>query len=250
MQVLVKNLIPKAFHYDVDFVPDVPKKMLAPALDTYMSTYFPSVHFAFDGRKSFYTNTLLVVDGVTLDGTYEKEVKAVLGDRSKDFKVKVKFATEVDMSVLSVYRDPKYQHNDKPSQAIQCLDIVLRTAFKSLAANNQATQVGRALYFATQGRPLQLGDGMELWLGLFQSAVLGRRSLYLNVDVAHKAFPSAIPVLDVLASFDRDGRPPAKLTEWQSKQLHEYLKMLSIGYRINRNEPIKVIKKYFYLIFY
>lgn len=239
LQIVVKNLIPKAFHYDVEFNPDLPKKMLPKALDKFMATFFNNVHFAFDGRKNFYTNKLLAVKGVTLDGTFEQEVEAVLGDRSKMFKVKVKFATEVDMSVLRVYQQKQFQHNDKPSQAIQCLDVILRTVFKSLTANNQAVAVGRALYFASGNRPLSLGEGMELWLGLFQSAVLGRSSLYLNVDVAHKAFPSAISIIEYLKSFDRDNKVPPILKTWQEQQLHEYLKMLSISYRSKPTEAAK-----------
>lgn len=235
LQILVKNLVPKAFHYDVEFDPNVPKKLLPVALDVFMKEHFRGKHFAFDGRKNFYTNQMLGINGTS----YEKEVVAVLGDRSKSFKVKVQFATEVDMSVLKVYQDPIYQHNDKPSQAIQCLDVILRTVFKSLTARNQAVAVGRALYFASQGRPDDLGEGMELWYGLFQSAILGRRSLYLNVDVAHKAFPSAISVLDVLASFDRNGRPPAQLDIRQKQTLHDYLKMLSVGYQITPRDQVK-----------
>lgn len=239
LKLSVKNLIKTAYHYDVEFVPDIPKKMLSRALEVFMGAHFSSVLYAFDGRKNFYTNRLLEVKGVILDGEYAQDVTATLGDRSKEFKVKVKFATEVDMSVLHDFQNPQMQYNDKPSQAIQCLDVILRTAFKSITADNRAVAVGRALYFAARGRPVDLGEGMELWLGLFQSAVLGRKSLYLNVDVAHKAFPSAIPVLDVLASFDRDRRIPSKLTEWQEKQLNEYLKMLSIGYRTDPNQPYK-----------
>lgn len=228
LQVSVKNLLSKAYHYDVEFLPDIPKKMLSRALDTFMLTHFPKVHFAFDGRKNFYTNKLLAVNDVVLEGEYKKTVTAVLGDRSKEFQVKVQFATEVDMSVLSNYLRPEMQYNDKPSQAIQCLDVILRTVFKSLTANNRAVAVGRALYFATN--QYNLGEGMEMWLGLFQSAVLGRKSLYLNVDVAHKAFPSAIPVLKVLQSFDRNGQVPRSLDFRLENQLNEYLKMLSISY--------------------
>lgn len=238
LQILVDKLIPKAFHYDVEFIPDIPKKMLSKALDKFMSTYFKGVHFAFDGRKNFYTNQLLKVKGVILDGSFEQEVEAVLGDRTKMFKVKVKFATEVDMSVLRVYQQKQFQHNDKPSQAIQCLDIILRTAFKSFTAINQAVAVGRALYFATEGRSIDLGEGMELWLGLFQSAILGRRSLFLNVDVAHKAFPSAVSLLQFLAALNY-GKVPTTLDDRQQRQLNEYLKMLTISYRPNSHEPAK-----------
>lgn len=49
---------------------------------------------------------------------------------TKTFKVKVQFATEVDMRVLKVYNAPGFQNLDKPSQALQVLDIVLRSVFK------------------------------------------------------------------------------------------------------------------------
>jgi eukaryotic translation initiation factor 2C len=239
LKICVDKLLQKAFHYDVEFDPPTPKKLLGRALDTFMTTHFSNIHFAFDGRKNFYTNQLLSVNGDILNGEFVKEVMAVLGDRSRNFKVKVKFATEVDMSVLKAYQNPAYQYNDKPSQAIQCLDVILRTVFKTLTANNQATAVGRALYFAPEGRPIDLTEGMELWLGLFQSAVLGRKSLYLNVDVAHKAFPSSMSLLSVLASFDRNGQIPERLNHFQEEQLNNYLKMLSISYRPVRDQPLK-----------
>lgn len=113
LQILVDTLIPSAFHYDVEFTPDVPKKLLPKALDTLMATYFPKVFFAFDGRKNFYTNVMLELNGMTLDGSFEQEVEAVLGDRNKKFNVRVKFATEVDLSVLQSYQNSQYQHNDK-----------------------------------------------------------------------------------------------------------------------------------------
>lgn len=60
-------------------------------------------------------------------------------------------------------------------QALQCLDVVLRTAFKL----NEAVVAGRSIYYKPE-RKMDLGEGMELWLGLFQSAILGRKQLYMN----------------------------------------------------------------------
>lgn len=45
-------------------------------------------------------------------------------------------------------------------------------------------------------KPVDLSGGYELWTGLFQSAVLGSRP-YLNVDIAHKAFPLPMNLVDV-----------------------------------------------------
>lgn len=233
-----KDLVGKAFHYDVSFDSMVPKKMLPVALATFMKTFFALIQFAFDGRCNFYTYQRLEIDGTVIQ-EYEKPVTAIMGDRSKDFKVKVQFAAEIDMSVLRNFWQTRFQRDEKPSQAIQCLDVILRTVFKSLTTTGKAVNVGRALYFAPAGRIDYLGEGMELWYGLFQSAVLGRQSLYLNVDVAHKAFPSAIPILDFLKSFDRDGRIPARLNPYQENQLNDYLKMLTISYQSNPREAPK-----------
>ncbi|CRL06019.1 CLUMA_CG019029, isoform A [Clunio marinus] len=235
LEILINNLKPNAFHYDVTFTPDVPKKMLPKALEAFMKNNFPKISYSFDGRKSFYTVNVMSKD---LEETFEHDVIAILGDRQKDFKVNVKLATIIDMSVLKHYRKAEYQNNDKPMQAVQCLDVILRTAFNPLISSNRAIQAGRALYFA-QERSIPLGDSMELWLGLFQSAVLGRDALYLNVDVAHKAFPSPMSLLDLVRSFDRSGNLPARFDDRYGRQLTEHLKMLSVSYRPDKNQPAK-----------
>ncbi|CRK93503.1 CLUMA_CG007039, isoform A [Clunio marinus] len=235
LEILIHNLKPHAFHYDVTFTPDVPKKMLPNALETFMKIHFPKISYAFDGRKSFYTINEMSSDK---EEVFEQEVKAILGDRQKDFKVKVRFAAKIEMSVLKNYRKPENQYNDKPMHAVQCLDVIFRTAFNSLINSNGATQAGRTFYFA-QSRPLLLGNGLELWLGLFQSAVLGRDALYLNVDVAHKAFPSSMLLIDLIRSFDRNNQLPRYFDDRLIRQLTEFLKMLSVGYRPNRNQPGK-----------
>lgn len=73
----------------------------------------------------------------------------------------------------------------------------------------------------------------------FQSAILGRKTLYLNTDVLHKAFPSKIPILEYLKTFDRSGRIPQELKQNEQFKLKEFLAMLSIGYRLNDREPLK-----------
>lgn len=162
LKIGASGLLKTAYHYDVEFTPDVPKKMLPIALNTFMREHFAQYQFAFDGRRNFYTNCLLEVNGTVVQD-HKKTVKAVMGDRSREFEVKIQFATEVDMSVLRDFSRKEYQRNEKPSQAIQCLDVILRTVFKSLTNSGKAVNVGRALYFQPQGRIDFLGEGMELW---------------------------------------------------------------------------------------
>lgn len=72
----------------------------------------------------------------------------------------------------------------------------------------------------------------------FQSAILGRSNVYLNVDVLHKAFPSPIPILEFLKTINR-GSVPNKLDDFQQRKLQEFLAQLIIGYRLKATDPVK-----------
>lgn len=77
----------------------------------------------------------------------------------------------------------------------------------------------------------------------FQSAILGRAKIYLNVDVLHKAFPSKLPVLELLRTFDYRTKQmsdiPKYLDQRGKEKLREQLQMLSIGYQLNPRDPPK-----------
>lgn len=240
--IALKNLPKNAFHYDVTFLPDTPKKMLAAALEAFMRKFFPGSTYGFDGRKNIYTAKELVRNGTIIE-QFKEKIEAHLLDRKKEFEITIKYAATVDMSVLLNYTNRMYQTEDRPSSAIQVLDIILRSAFRRNIENNSAIQAGRAVYFVpNRNDENDLGDGMELWYGLFQSAILGRAKIYMNVDVLHKAFPSALPLMEFLRTLNRDSRDtsiPSFLNDQQKNKLKEFLAMLSIGYRISPNEPLK-----------
>lgn len=63
-------------------------------------------------------------------------------------------------------------------------------------ALSNGVQVGRS-FFTYPSRPLDLGDFYDLWTGLFQSTIIGSRP-YINVDVAHKAFPAPMHLMDIV----------------------------------------------------
>lgn len=76
-------------------------------------------------------------------------------------------------------------------------------------------------------RRFDLGDSYELWTGLYQATVLGSRP-YLNVDIAHKAFPSQIPVTEVLQNMKIDLR--RELSPRDRNALQSHLNGLMINY--------------------
>lgn len=92
---------------------------------------------------------------------------------------------------------------------------------------------------------VDLGDFYELWTGLFQSTLLGSIP-YVNVDIAHKAFPSQMRIVDIIRGLGgRQG--PTNLNQEMDRysllDLEKHLKGLRIGY----NMPGAGVKSYKYL---
>ncbi len=125
------------------------------ALEAFRQLKFPTIPFAFDGKKNFYTAKQLP----SREMEAEVEIPDLLRNGTKKFKIVVKWAADIDMRVLKIYNRPGFQNLDKPSQPLQCLDIVLRTIFRTDA---NATVAGRSIYYRPD-RPEDLGMGMELW---------------------------------------------------------------------------------------
>lgn len=85
----------------------------------------------------------------------------------------------------------------------------------------------------TPSRQIDLGDNYELWTGLYQATVLGSIP-YLNVDIAHKAFPSTLQVIDMLSNMRVDLRK--RLDPRTERDLLSHLKGLMINYKMPSNE--------------
>lgn len=84
-------------HYDVELIPDMPKRFLRSVMEKFREVYYPNRYPAFDGRKNLYSTTLLPF-GQSISG----EVTIQTDDnKPKEYKVEVKFANEVDMTPLN-----------------------------------------------------------------------------------------------------------------------------------------------------
>lgn len=190
LEMNLKQLPDKIYHYDITFDPDRPKKFIFPAFNLLIKTHLTRLRnkVAFDGVKSFYSldkiddAEFLPMNVASPDGT----------GRPKEFKISVKFATEVDMKVIKDY--PRYESpiGTTIQKAVQTLDIVLRTAFDRDGLIRYKSSV-----YAPPKTRIPLEDNYELLIGLFQSFVMGARP-FLNVDVSHKAFPSHADHLEEL----------------------------------------------------
>lgn len=217
IQLLLDRIIQTAYQYDVDIKPPASRKWQRFAFAEFTKQLFPNHGFAFDGNKNAYTARRLKSDH------YEQEVKVHADGRDRKFTVAMKEAAVVDLSCLKTYM-ANGNSFDKPMAAIQCLDIVLRTAYE----NNPRFVKFRKSIYVIPDQPEDVGAGHELWYGLFQSALLGAKP-FLNIDVSHKAFPSGGPILQILSNITRQAVPD-RLQDWVANELHTFLKGMEISY--------------------
>lgn len=87
-----------AVHYDVALDPDRPKKLLSHVMEVFRLKHYPKRHPAFDGMKNLYSSTMLPFGEILSD-----EVEVLEDDRPKKYKVTLKFAARVDMTVLKKF---------------------------------------------------------------------------------------------------------------------------------------------------
>ncbi|KAL9928650.1 LOW QUALITY PROTEIN: protein argonaute-2-like [Glossina fuscipes fuscipes] len=148
-----------------------------------------------------------VVDGATRTKTFEIQIKQT-------------GVPEVDLASLRSY------HNelvfDKPMRALQALEVVL-------ASNNHALGIrsGRSFY-RKPDEYYDLGDGYEMYTGIYQAAILGEVPL-LNVDISHKSFPKPQSLVQCLKYYKID--PRYTMADGRIKKfIQQFLKAIYITY--------------------
>nr|WDW26278.1 AGO-2 [Amrasca biguttula biguttula] len=225
-----------AYHYDCAFKPDVPKKMLRLAIKEMQKKYFPNRNPAFDGRKNLYSYGELPFGDQVRDTVSVSDEERSDG-KPKEFDVTIKRVSQVDLGLIKDYRGGTI-----PQDAIQALDIALRNP-----GSIRFTPVGRSYFSRPTNNIMTLGNGLELWYGYYQSAILGWKP-FLNIDVAHKGFPEPKNLLDVMLDIKGKGgyrdapRPDIGtlqqqgLKDYEKEDFAKYIRGLKVEYMIP-NQP-------------
>nr|CAD7401725.1 unnamed protein product [Timema poppensis] len=219
------------YHYDVAIDPDKPKRLMRMIMKTFKQAHYPNRYPAFDGRKNLYSSGPLPFPNDELSDSVD-----VFDDErnnmKKTYKVTVKFAHLINLATLKEYMKTGSSQGP-PQEAIQAVDIALREA-----AADKFIQVGRSFFTApTGGRIISLGDGLEMWYGFFQSAILGWKP-FINIDVAHKGFPVAQNVVSLMAELCKCSQQDLtrNLRPYNQEDINKYLKGLKVDY-VLPNQP-------------
>lgn len=187
LEMKIKAL--KVYRYDVAFKPDRPKKMLSKVFQKIKAQYFPKHIVAFDQHKNCYTlNPLWKTGDERLNANVE-----ILDDNEKKmtYEVTIKATGIVDTGTIINHMQTAGSSLSPPTEAIQCIDVILQQG-----TLQNYIRVGRQ-YFMRPSKPIDLSYGMEMWTGLFQSAIFTSRP-FINIDVAHKAIPRHQSLVDAL----------------------------------------------------
>jgi eukaryotic translation initiation factor 2C len=211
------------YHVDVQFTPDLPKRLLRNALEEFNSRHYPNVNFAFDGRRNMYT--IYEIKG-------KSDTISVVNDennRTIDFSISTSIVNTIQMQKIEEYLKAG-SSNTPPGEAFQALDIVLKNRAFAL----RFTNVGRSFFPVPRIASVDLGEGMELWKGFFQSPVMGWKP-YLNIDVAHKGFPKCQPLINFITN-ELNCNINSELDQRAYSALSSYVKGLKIDFMVP-NQP-------------
>lgn len=218
----LNKLAPVAYHYDVSIDPDKPKRMMRPVWEAFRRQYIQNDFPAFDNTKNAYSTKRLPMT------TGEVQVKEDEFSQPKTYKIIMKQVNEVNLRSLTEYFKQKVKRSP-PQDALQCLDIVLRNS-----PSLRFTKVQRSFFTKPTGEIINLGNGMELWHGFFQSAILGWKP-YLNVDVANKGFPSEMNLIDLMAEISQQSASHMDELDRNSQEaISKHIKGLKLYYEIPR----------------
>ncbi|XP_012168271.2 protein argonaute-2 isoform X1 [Bombus terrestris] len=238
--IFPKNFETNVIHYDVVITPEKPKCFLRSVFEEFRKIQCPKRYPAFDGRKNAYSANDLPF------GDQSKEETITLFDnellKERTFKIYLKKVAFLDLSWIKNLKYDAFE-SDTKQQCIQALDIILRHGPAS-----RYVSVGRSLFQAPEpGRVISLTNGLNLWFGVFQSAIVGSRA-YLNVDVAHKGFPKEQSVIDLMKELCQNPRTGVVLEQltprdikYNRDKITRFLKGLKVQYELQDQPASKRI---------
>lgn len=219
---LKMNMEPRKIHrYDVSFKPDRVKKLIPKAFALAKTLLFPKAFIAFDQMKNCYT--LDPLPGVPENDRLITKVEVVDNNgRNVPFDVSFKHTGIVDLGRIVTYIKTGGTSLNPPTEAIQCIDVILRQG-----TLESYVKCGRQFYKRPPA-PIDLTGGLEMWTGLFQSAIFTSRP-FINVDVVHKGFPKCQSLLTTFTKdFGLDPTQNLQQRNWNTSAFQDFLKGLRV----------------------
>ncbi|ORY81937.1 Piwi domain-domain-containing protein [Protomyces lactucae-debilis] len=152
------------------------------------------------------------------------------GKKEYEIKLIVRKTVKINLNTLVEALNMRYSFED--DHIIQCISF-LSALLRDGPIKRFPTVTSLTSYFdrTIRGNVFDLGGGVQLWRGVFQSARPAPGCMTINVDVAHTAFYQpdlSVPQFVALNLGLRSPDELARLQQHQLRQLNKILKGLSI----------------------
>ncbi|KAF8806120.1 argonaute-like protein [Phlegmacium glaucopus] len=161
---------------------------------------------SYDGRKNVFTMYEL-----PLGPTYSKEFGVSIprtdppapGARPpKIYKIKLTKVAEINTELLHRFIAGQQSQDNAVLTAIMALNVVIRMG------PNQKYPFNTRSFFTPEGKR-NIGGGMELWRGYFQSIRPSEGRMYVNIDIATGIMYKSGPLIELFMEFFKKNDPSA-----------------------------------------
>ncbi|KAH7105502.1 eukaryotic translation initiation factor 2C [Auriculariales sp. MPI-PUGE-AT-0066] len=195
----------------------------------------------YDGRKNIFSPQALNFGAAA-------EFQVSLGNAppggrpAKAYKVRLTKVAEINPEVLSRYLTGKQSHESATLTAITALNVVIRMAPSMLYPFNVRS-------FFTPRETKDIGLGIVLWRGYFQSVRPAVGRMLVNIDISTGTMYKPGNVLDIcleILGLERNqvaGMYAGNLSERDALKLSRFLFGVRVITNIDRSKPPRVIKK-------
>ncbi|KAL0063895.1 hypothetical protein AAF712_009177 [Marasmius tenuissimus] len=165
---------------------------------------------AYDGRQLLFATRELPLE-VGPDGVVSQEFPIPISNddsspgtdkKVKVYIVRITKTKTINPEVLERFIGSQQSHNETVQMALTALNVVTRM---SPLLHHPSSSSTSSTSFYTPDETFQLGRGLELWRGYFQSLRPSINRCLVNVDVTTGMFYKPGPLIDVCLDFVRRG---------------------------------------------
>ncbi|KAJ7368370.1 argonaute-like protein, partial [Mycena albidolilacea] len=197
-------------HYDVVISPSektLPARMTMDLIRRLQFDVAPQIftpRCVYDGRKNIFSIHRLKFDtgSQEFDVTLAGEAPSASGKGPKVYKIKLTHVAEINPEVLHRFIEGKGSHDNTVLTAITALNVVIRMQPSLSYPFNVRS-------FFTDREIKDIGSGLELWRGYFQSVRPGISKMLINVDISTGTMYKKGPLLRLCLEFIGKNHPNA-----------------------------------------
>ncbi|KAJ2928490.1 hypothetical protein H1R20_g8598, partial [Candolleomyces eurysporus] len=214
------------YHYDVVVTPDnLPARLNLAIIKTLQNSVAPQVFTprgAYDGRKNiFCPSALNFGDSKEFDVPLPQANGGPNPTRPpKVYKVKLTLVATINPELLDRFVNGQQSHDEEAITAITACNVALKME------PNLNFPFNTRSFFVEQLERRDIGGGIELWRGLFQSLRPGISRMFVNVDIATGIMYKRGPLIGLcLEALDRPGGDPNLLAPASGLPDHARIKL-------------------------